>query len=249
MRINKLLIIFIILLLSFLTIIIFIFIQKNKGIIILYFNQKNVKLSINEKEYSIKEEKFEKKISPGKYKIEADKSGYEKYKREVIVKKGERVKLFVNFRPNKETEESIKKAIKEYIYKIKIYNNYQIEMVEIKNEYIKVKIYSTGKKDEPIWLVIKKVNEKWKVINAGTDIDLEETIKNEPKNTLIRSLPYISENFEVYYIDYLDQFYVIIKKEPPEKIKNEARKWFDNQGINRNQIVIRWSLSPVLIRK
>lgn len=221
--------------------------QKNKGVLEIDFEQKNVNLKINKKIYFVKNKKFEKKMLPGKYKIEADKKDYEKYEQSIIINPHQKINLVINLRLKKDIEKNIKNTIKNYVKENNLFENYKIEIKKTEENYVEAGIYPK-EKEQPLFLILKKINGNWKIITVGTDIDLDTHIKNERKEALIKSLPYISENFEVYYIDYLDQFYVIIKKEPIDRTKQEARNWFDSQGIDRNNIVIRWSLSPVLIR-
>jgi len=224
--------------------------DQRKGMLEISFTPKEVNFKINNKQY-FKINHFKRKLPPGKYKIEVTKEDYETFKEDLSINPRENKKLKISLKIKKETEIAIKtqvlKHLKNQPHLSKI--EFKIKIIEIKKDYAKVKVSPSEKVVEDFLVILKKENNTWKVLAEGTDDISPETLNQETlKINLIKKLPYVSEEFDIVYVDHLDQFYVIIKKEPIEKTKEKARKWLDEQGINRKTIKIRWTLSPTLIR-
>lgn len=221
--------------------------EQRKSLLNIYIKPAKVSLKINNKEYK-NIDAFKKKVSPGKYEIEVSKENYETYKKALTIKEKEQVDLTIVLEVNKKIKTLIKKSITQFIQKQPFRKNlkYEEKITEFRDDYAEVEV-NFAAKVEPEIMILKKENNQWEVLETGTDVNLETFIKEIPKRELIKKLPYVEENFEVDYIGYLDQFYVTIKKEPLEKIKKMVRAWFDEQGIDRKTITIKWTISPLLI--
>lgn len=230
------------------------FFQFRKSTLTINIVPKDATIKINDKIYLVDENGILKvKLTPNSYKISVSKEGYKTYNQTISLKARDEIELNIVLEVEKNINDPIKETVISYLQSLGIsesqYSQYKIEIKLGEKGYAEAHIIKPEEDTEPaLFIILEKNNNVWQIVEVG-DITVERYEKLLPKKDLIPKLPYITDSFEIRYFPNYDEFFVTIKKEPVEKVKEEVRTWFDQQGVDRDIITIRWALSPVLTRE